>query len=298
MLKARKSKILVILGPTSSGKSDIAIKLARDFNGEIISADSRQVFRWLNLGSGKVTDEEQQQAPHWLLDVADPKKNYNVSHFKKEAEEKIEEILKRKKLPIICGGTGFWIQALVDNVIYPEVKPNQKLRRKLEEESAQNLFEKLKKIDPKRAKNIDAKNKIRLIRAIEIVKTLGKVPQIKSSPKYQALQIGIDVPKEKLEERIVQRLEKRFRAGLVEEIKELHQKHGVSWKRMKEFGLAYTHIPEFLKGKITEEDAREKIIQDEKNYAKRQRTWFKRDQRILWLSSYIEIKNKVNNFLK
>jgi tRNA dimethylallyltransferase len=195
-----RNKIIVILGPTASGKSDVAIKLAQKFNGEIISADSRQIYRGMDIGTGKVTSAEQKMATHHMLDVADPNDEFNISHFKKLAEKMIEDILKRGKLPIICGGTGFWIKSIVDNVHLPEVKPDKELRNMLRNKSAEELFEMLEKLDIERAEDIDAKNKVRLIRAIEICKALGSVPKIKTTNKklktnFEFLQIGIDVPR-------------------------------------------------------------------------------------------------------
>ena len=180
-----KQKVIVILGPTSSGKSDLAIKLARKYNGEIISADSRQIYRGMDIGTGKISKAQQKSVKHWMIDIVSPKNDYNVSKFKKDAEKIIKNILKRGKLPIICGGTGFWIKAIVDNVDFPKVKPNKELRKKLEKISTEKLFKTLQKLDPERAKNIDAKNKVRLVRAIEIAKTLGYVPKIDTKYEIQ-----------------------------------------------------------------------------------------------------------------
>ena len=167
-----KNKIIVILGPTASGKSDVAIKLARKFNGEIVSADSRQIYSHANLTTGKVTTTEQKRAKHWLIDILNLNSYWSANQFQKKAQKIIADILSRQKLPIICGGTGFWIKTLVDNVIFHQVKPDWKLRTKLNKFSAKKLFLMLKKLDVQRAKSIDAQNKVRLIRAIEIAKTL------------------------------------------------------------------------------------------------------------------------------
>jgi len=284
MTKAN-SKIIVILGPTASGKSDLAIKLAKKFDGEIISADSRQIYRGMDLGTGKIAKAEQRLVKHHMLDIISPKTNFSVAQFKKKAEKIIEDILKRNKLPIICGGTGFWTSAVVDNKTFPEVKPNFKLREKLGKLSTENLYKKLQKLDLERAKNIDAKNKVRLIRAIEICKELGSVPNTKYNIldiKYQFLQIGIDIPKEKLHKNIKLRLEKRWRSGMIKEVERLH-KDGVSWKRLEMFGLEYRYISQFLQNKISKTEMKEKLFQESKNYAKRQMTWFKKDKRINWI---------------
>lgn len=305
----KSNKIIVILGPTSSGKSDVAIKLARKFNGEIISADSRQIYRGMDIGSGKITKAEQKLAKHWMIDIVSPKTNFSAAQFKKKAEKIIIDILKRGKLPIICGGTGFWIKSIVDNVVYPEVKPDWKLREKLSQKSAEKLFTMLQKIDPERAKTIDAKNKVRLIRAIEICKTLGKVPLIlPSSPacgrgaggegaNHDFLQLGLSWSKEKLHERIKKRLDQRFKEGMISEVERLHFKDKVSWKRLESFGLGYLWISQFLQNKLPKDQLFEKIYASEKDYAKRQMTWFGKDKRIKWLPNYKKIEKNVKNFI-
>lgn len=296
-VKAGSNKIIVILGPTSAGKSDVAIKLAKKFDGEIVSADSRQIYRGMDLGSGKVTTEEQKMAKHWMIDIVSPKTSFSAGQYKKRAMRAIDDILKRGKLPIVCGGTGFWIKSVVDNVEFPEVKPDWKLRTKLDKISAEKLFAMLQKLDPARAENIDAKNPVRLIRAIEIAKTLGKVPETRSTPQYDALQVGIEMPKEKLHQRIEKRLEKRFSAGMLDEVANLHAQ-GVSWKRLESFGLEYKWLALYLQGKISEKEMKEKLLQESKNYAKRQMTWFQKDKRILWIEKYKDIEREVTNFIK
>ncbi|MFA5777245.1 MAG: tRNA (adenosine(37)-N6)-dimethylallyltransferase MiaA [Parcubacteria group bacterium] len=299
-----RNKIIVILGPTSSGKSEVAIRLARKYDGEIISADSRQIYRGMDVGTGKISKAQQKLAKHWLIDIIDPKTEYNVFKFKKEANCVINYLHKKNKIPIICGGTGFWIKAIVDDVDFPEVKPNLELRKRLEKENTEKLFKMLQKLDPERVNNIDAKNKVRLIRAIEICKAIGKVPPLPPTPspsgrgwgegniKYDFIQIGIDIPKEKLHQNIKKRLEKRFKQGMIEEVKKL-RKSGLSWKKIQSFGLGYFWIPLFLQGKIDKKELFEKVYQAEKDYAKRQMTWFKKDKRIVWLKNYKEIEKEI-----
>lgn len=291
-----KPKIVVILGPTSAGKSAVAILLAKKFNGEVVSVDSRQIYRGMDIGTGKVTKEETEGVPHWMLDIVSPRTNFSAAQFKKKADRAITDILKRGKLPILCGGTGFWIKSVVDNITYPEVKPYRELRKRLEKKSAEKLFIQLKKLDSERAKNIDVKNKVRLIRAIEICQALGRVPKEKSDPQYQALQIGVSVPKEKLHAKIKKRLDGRWRDGMVEEVERLH-KEGLGWKKIQAFGLGYFWIPEYLQEKITLEELYEKVYLAEKNYAKRQMTWFAKDKRILWLEEYQDMEKEVKSFI-
>jgi tRNA dimethylallyltransferase len=293
------NKIIVILGPTASGKSDVAVKLAKRFNGEVISADSRQIYRGMNIGTGKITKKEMAGIKHWMLDIVSPKTKYNVAKFKKQADKIIENILKRQKVPIICGGTGFWIKAIVDNVNYPAVKPDWKLRKKLEKYNCVKLIDILGNLDPRRLKTIDSNNKVRIIRAIEIAKTLSFVPDTKyqiQNTKYQFLQIGIKLPKEKLYQNIKKRLDARLKQGMIREVKNLHHKHGVSWKRLESFGLEYKWIALYLQNKITEKEMKEKLLQEIKNYAKRQMTWFQKDKRIEWIVSYTNIEKKIKKF--
>jgi len=295
-----QAKVIVILGPTASGKSSVAIKLAQEFDGEIISADSRQIYRGMEIGSGRVTLEEEKMAPHHLIGIVNPEDKFSVAKFKKTTEEKIKEILKRNRLPIICGGTGFWIQSIVDDIVYPEVKPDWKLRNQLRNQSLEELLTKLKKLDPARAKTVDAKNKVRLIRAIEICQTLGKVPEVKNkkNSKYEFLEIGISRDKEELHKRIKLNVKNRLENGMIAEVEKLKES-GLSWKKIESFGLSFKLIPQFLRGEIkTKEELAEKIYLAEKDYAKRQMTWFKRNKKIKWLKDYSEIKKEVKKFLE
>ena len=277
-----RKKIIVILGQTSTGKSDFAVEIAKKISGEIISADSRQVYRVMDLGTGKITKREMRGVPHHLLDVASPKKVFSVSDYKKLTDKKIKEIIKRGKVPILCGGTGFYIDAVVNGTILPEVAPNAKLRAMLAKKSVVELFKMLKKLDPSRAKNIDSKNPVRLIRAIEIAKALGKVPKVKSGTEYDALKIGLTLPDEVLKKRIYARLLARIKKGMLKEIENLH-KSGVSWKRMNELGLEYRYGAMYLQGKITKKEMIEKLNTESWQYAKRQKTWFKRDKDTVWI---------------
>ena len=279
-----KNKLIVILGPTSSGKSDLAVLIAKKFNGEIISADSRQVYRGMDIGTGKVTKKEMSGIPHHLLDVADPKRKYSVSRFKREAEKAIAQVIKRGKIPILCGGTGFYIQAVVDNLILPKVRANAKLRKKLNQIPTKELFLMLKKLDCKRSKTIDIHNPHRLIRAIEIATELGAVPALDKSKesKFEVLQIGIKTPKEVLQSRIIKRLDKRLKRGMVAEVKRLHTE-GISYKRMVELGLEYKFISLFLSKDLSKDDAIKQLTTASFQYAKRQMTWFKKDKRTHWV---------------
>ena len=212
----------------------------------------------------------------------------------------VEDILKRGKVPITCGGTGFWIQSIVDNIIYPQVKPDWELRKKLEKKSLENLLEELKKLDSARAATVDQKNKVRLIRAIEICRALGSVPDTKCkipNTKYQFLQIGIAREKEELHQRIKLNVKNRLENGMIAEVEKLKES-GLSWKKIESFGLSFRLIPQFIRKEIkNEEELAEKIYLAEKNYAKRQMTWFKKDKRIKWLNNYEDMEIDVEKFL-
>jgi tRNA dimethylallyltransferase len=247
----------------------------------VISADSRQVYRGMDIGSGKITKKEMKGIPHHLLDVANPKTTFSVAQFQKLAEKKITEILKRGKLPIICGGTGFYIDTLVEGKIYPAVKENKKLRTKLEQKSTSQLFTILKKLDSDRAGNIDIHNKVRLIRAIEIATSLGRVPKLESRIPYDSTYIGLDLADLALKERIRARLLRRLRGGMVAEVRRL-QRQGVSYRRLESFGLEYKNCALFLQKKISKEEMIQNILTESLQYAKRQRTWFRRNKAIGW----------------
>lgn len=288
-----KPKIIIILGQTATGKSDFAVSLAKKFGGEIISADSRQVYKGLDIGSGKITKREMKGIPHHLLDIASPKKIISASDWQKLAKKKIKEIIKRGNIPIIAGGTGFYIQSITSDISYPNVPPNKTLRKELEKLSKEDLFKKLKSLDPKRAKDIDRENPIRLIRAIEIVQALGFVPEIKNSPnkEFDVLQIGLNLPDEILKQKIHDRLLKRMRVGMVKEAKDLH-KDGLSWERMHELGLEYRFLAHYLSGDIKKDEMLEKLESSIWQYAKRQKTWFKKEKDIKWFDARDVANNK------
>jgi len=310
--KNNKPKIIVILGPTAGGKSDIAVSLAlrlrsgqaKKFNGEIISADSRQVYKNLDIGTGKITKKEMRGVPHYLLNVCSPKFRFTASDFKKRAEEAIEKILKKNKTPIICGGTGFYIDALLGDKVIPEVPPNLKLREELEVETTEALFEILKKLDPERAKNIDIKNPRRLVRAIEICKALGPNSASRfaqnlnyKESKYNVLKIGIKIDEKELKNRINKRIEKWFRQGLLKEVSNLHKK-GLTWKRMAEIGLEYKIVALFLQNKITKSEMVEGMQNETWQYAKRQMTYFRKAKDTIWMPPKISLVEKeVRKFL-
>lgn len=326
-------KIIVILGPTASGKSELAVKVAKYISknwsrifkkkltsvknnskailAEIISADSRQVYKGMDLGTGKVPRDKQNKTkknsnvyfyrgvPHHLIDIVSPKQQFSVANYVKRAQKVIKKLFKENKIPIICGGSAFYIKALVDGLNIPNVKPDYKLRKELEKKSTEELFKMLKKLDPQRAKTIDKNNKRRLIRAIEIVtKTKEKVPELKFSPlPHPVLCLGIKIDKNTLKERIRKRLLKRLKAGMVKEVENL-KKSGLSWKRIESFGLEYKWIAYYLQGKINYQEMIEKLQKDIEHFAKKQMTWWKKDKRIHWIQNFKEAQKLIEDFLK
>jgi len=295
-------KVIAIVGTTASGKSDLAVQIARAVRGEIVSADSRQIYKGLDIGSGKITHAEMRGIRHHLLDVADPRKVYTVSDYQRDAAKALADIVHRGKVPIVCGGTGFYIDAVLKGIVFPDVPPNAKLRASLEKKSLPSLLDILKKLDAERAKTIDANNPRRLIRAIEIAKAQKKTakdpqPALNSqkvSLPYSILTLGISPADIVLRQRIWSRLKKRFKEGMLEEAIGLH-KNGLSWKRMEALGLEYRYMARFLQEqkRLSKKKDKKAIIKayvsmvsdletEIWHYAKRQRTWFRRDKDIRW----------------
>lgn len=278
----------------------MAIKLAKEFNGEVISADSRQVYKGLDIGSAKVTTEEMQGVPHHLLDVAGPMEVYNAADFKRDAGRAVEDILSRGKLPIICGGTFFYIDALLGKVSLPEVEPNEELRAELEEKSVSELLETLEKLDPERVKTIEKENPRRLVRAIEIATAIGKVPSLEVQEcDYEVMTIGLTVDManhgEVLEKRILERLD----IGMIEEVEKLLEE-GVTHERLENLGLEYRYISRLLEGKMTKEEMVKELTIKSRQFAKRQISWLKRDSSIKWFSknNVSEIVTEIKVFLQ
>ena len=291
---AKSSSLIAIMGPTASGKSELGVALAKRFHGEVVSADSRQVYRGLDIGSGKITQKEMMGIPHHLLDVVSPKRTFTVVQYQRRAIKAIAAIRRRHKLPFLVGGSPFYIYSVVDGIAIPEVKPNQKLRRELEQLSVEKLLAKLKALDPARANTIEQKNKRRLVRALEIVITTGKpIPPLrKNASPLDVLMLGIRRSPEELKKRIQQRLNKRFKQGMVKEVERLH-KQGVSWRRLEEFGLEYRYVAQFLQGRITKQEMIARIQKENEAFVRRQMVWFKKDPRIHWISTYAEAKRLV-----
>lgn len=293
--KERGNSLIVIVGATALGKSDLAVRLSKTHGGEIVSADSRQVYRRMDIGSGKITKKEMFGVPHHLLDVASPKRRFTVLQYQKLAQKAIDGILKRNKVPFLVGGSAFYVYAVIDGLVFPQVKASALLRKRLEQQSTEDLLLRLKFLDSRRARAIEPKNRRRLIRALEIVLSTRKpVPKLKKQPPpFDILILGIKKSEKELKERIKKRLNARLQEGMIEEIRKL-KASGLSWKRLEEFGLEYRFIAQYLQDKISYMEMKSTIQKETERFAKYQMRWFKKDKRIHWIKNYREAKNLLN----
>jgi tRNA dimethylallyltransferase len=294
-----KPKIVAIVGPTASGKTSLSIEIAKKFNGEVISADSRQVYRGMDLGTGKVTAAEMQGIPHHLLDVADPMDIYTGIDFKCDATRALKKITTGGHLPVIAGGTFFYLELLRGNMQAAPVQPNPEFRQTLEQYSNEELLDMLREKDTHRADTIDPNNRRRLERSLEIIHTLGAVPEVHViESDYDWLLLGVDVPKETLHKNINTRLEARLERGMIAEVQHLLD-DGVTPKRLDDFGLEYRYVLKYIQHEISYPEMCEQIETKSRQFAKRQMTWLKRYPEIRWVEpkNLEEIYQRTENFL-
>ncbi len=298
-MQEKLPKIVVITGPTGSGKTELSIELALKFDGEIVNADSRQIYKGLIIGTNVISDKEKKGIKHHLFQFIEPSEVFTVADYKILAIKTINDILSRQKLPIIVGGTGLYIKTVTDNLKLPAVAPNKNLRQKLNCQSAEELYQQLKTLDEEAAELIDRHNKVRLIRAIEIVLSTGLLlSRVRSiGPKlYDSLKIAIAINRQDLKKKLRQRAEVMLKKGLIEEIKGL-------FKKYPKDALCFNAIPyklgiEYLDGRLTENQLIESIAFADYHYSKRQITWLKKDKEVKWVSSFEEAILIVGNFLK
>jgi len=293
-----KQKIIAIVGPTASGKTSCGIMLAKKLCGEIISADSRQLYRGMDIIASTPTLKEMRGIPHHLIRVANPKRQYSAGRFVREGTRIIDDIVRRGNIPIVVGGTGFYADALLSGSMLPEVPPNKKLRTQLYKKSAAQLFAQLKRLDPRRASDIDRKNPVRLIRAIEIAKALGSVPacdETTAGQKFDVLWLGLFPSPEAHRRTIRARIRAHLKQGMLAEAKRLRAQ--LSKKRYAELGAEFDLLLQYLDAKISKKELAEKLERWEFAYAKRQMRWLRRNKNIIWITSKKEASVRAKNFV-
>lgn len=286
----RERKVVAIGGPTSSGKTDLGKMVADKFNGVVVSVDSRQVYSGLDLGTGKDKSFHQE-----MIDVAPPSTEYSITQYTEKALKIIDQIIDHNKLPILVGGTGYYLDSLIYQKKFPNVS-NAQLVRTLDSQSSKELYQQLEKLDPESALRSQM-NRRKIIRALEIVKTTGKaVPKLKPEKRFNHLLIildpGVDIVSKNIEVRLTDRLSR----GLVEEVKRLREKYSHDW--LWNLGLEYRYISDLLDGKISETEMKETLLRVNNNYAKRQRTWFRRYEDAAWVSDKQAAIKLISEFLK
>jgi len=282
-------KLIVVAGPTASGKSALGIALARRCAGEIVSADSRQVYRGLDIGTAKISATEQALVPHHLLDVADPAETYTVARFQQEASAAITDILARGHQPFLVGGSPHYIQAVVENLNIPAIAPQPDLRAKLEARSLEDLLAELEQLDPVSAATIDRHNPRRVIRALEVCLLTGEpfsAQRRVGEPRYTNLQLALDWPRSELYARIDQRVDERIAQGMVQEVRNLLTQ-GLSHERLDAFGLEYRFISRLLRGEFASEDQMlERLKFAIHDFTRRQLTWFRKNTELVWVDGH------------
>lgn len=305
----RLPKLIVMLGPTTCGKTDWSLRLAKKINSDIISADSRQIYKGMNIGTAKALGEWRrnglfktyyvEDVPHHLVDFLSPGKSFTMAEFRDLAVKHAKVSNRQNKIPFIVGGTGLYIHSVVDNLQIPRVPPNKKLRQGFEEKTNEELMSLLTTMDPKTAESVDVNNKRRIIRALEVCIMSGtpfSEQQKKGEPLFEILQIGIEMTRDVLHQRISDRVDNMISAGLVDEIKDLiRQKY--SWDLPSMSGIGYREFKGYFQGEYDLEETIRLLKRDTRRYARRQLTWFRRDPRIKWCKEYLEAEKLVEDFL-
>ena len=304
--KLNKPKVIVICGPTASGKTALSIELAKKINGEIISCDSMQIYKDMNIGTAKPTKEEMEGIKHYLLDYVLPTKRYSVADYKKDAENAIKEVLKKEKVPIIVGGTGLYVDSLIYNIEYPEIEFDENYRKELEKEveekGLENLFEEAKKVDPIAIQKISKTDKKRILRILEIYHATGKtkteqeIISRQNEPEYDYKVYALLWDREKLYNRINLRVDLMIENGLIEEVKSILKKYETFPTAMQ--GLGYKEVVQYLNGELTKEEMIEKIKQETRRYAKRQMTWFRKNKQTIWIDAENDRQNNIDIILE
>lgn len=295
-------KVVVVVGPTASGKTNMAIELAKKIDGEIVSADSMQIYKYMDIGTAKPSPEEMQGIKHYMMDIIEPDADFSVAKYKEMALECVEKIIREKKIPIIVGGTGLYVNSIIDNIEFSEIITDWEYRSQLQEraerEGSETLFRELKEVDPEASMKIHPNDTRRIIRALEVYKYTGKPISYHQKqsrlnpPAYNFLVIGLAMERRELYRRIDTRVDRMIENGLINEVKSLLER-GVDSKCTAMQGLGYKEMVEHLDGNKTLEEVIETIKRDSRRYAKRQLTWFRRDQRIFWVDALEDQKENV-----
>lgn len=301
-----KPKVIVIAGPTASGKTALSIKLAKKINGEIVSADSMQIYKDMTIGTAKPTKEEMEDIKHYMIDFVSPEVRYSVSQYKKDAIQCIEEIIEQGKTPIVVGGTGLYIDSLIYGIEFQEIPTDMEYRNKLnkmaDEGQLEILYEKACKIDPEAMKIISKNDKKRIIRVLEIYKQTGKtktqqnIESKKSEIPYDYKVFAINMDREKLYDRINKRVDIMLENGLIEEVRNLIGKYKNIQTAMQSLG--YKEVVEYFNGNFTKDEMIEKIKMESRRYAKRQLTWFRKNKDIIWLDGLDTQESNIEKIIK
>jgi len=296
-------KLIAIVGPTASGKTTLGISLAQKFDGEIVSADSRQIYRGMDIGTAKPTPEERRAIPHHLIDIRDPDEDYTVADYQRDAVTAINDIIARGKVPFLVGGTGLYVRAVVENLNIPKTIANPKLREEIENDIARDgfeaVFKKLVALDPDAANVVDPRNPRRVVRALEVALTTG-VPftaqRTKNAPLFETLTLGLNPAQEVLRNRIDRRIDEMMENKFIDEVNMLVVRYGADASAFNAIG--YRELIEYLNGKLTMEDSIAAIKMNTWHYAKRQLTWFKKTPEIRWTESSDEALSFITTLLK
>lgn len=301
-----KEKVIVICGPTASGKTSLSIELAKKINGEIVSADSMQIYKDMDIGTAKPTKEEMQGIKHYLLDFVSPEDRYSVAQYKQDAKTAIKEIIAKGKIPIIVGGTGLYIDSLIYEIEYNDVKIDENYRKKLEkiaeEQGLKELYKKALQIDPVAMEKISPNDKKRIMRVLEIYKSTGKtkteqeLESRKNPVEYDYRIFAINWDRETLYQRINKRVDIMIEQGLIDEVKSILEKYDKFPTAMQ--GLGYKEVVDYINGIYTKNEMIEKIKMETRRYAKRQLTWFRKNKQTIWLDGTDDIQNNINIILE
>lgn len=297
----QKPRVIVICGPTASGKTALSIELAKKVNGEIISSDSMQIYKDMDIGTAKPTKEETQGIKHYLIDFVSPDERYSVANFKKDAKKAIKEIIEKGKTPIVVGGTGLYVDSLIYEIDYNNIEINEQYREQLEEiakkDGLEKLYERAKLIDPEAVSKISKNDQKRIIRILEIYHATGKTKteqeaMSRKEPEYDYKVFAINWERDILYERINKRVDIMVEQGLIEEVKNIKNKYNKFPTAMQ--GLGYKEVVDYLDGKYSKEEMIEKIKMETRRYAKRQLTWFRKNKQTIWLDGMNDIQKNIN----